>query len=66
MDGNGVGDIESIVVVRCGDGIPVSAKSSEKQGATHRNIVSCRRPGPSPEYKDILLLSSYTSHCRIL
>ena len=44
------------MVVSCGDGILVSTQSSEKEGATNRNIVSRRRPGPSSEYKDSLII----------
>ena len=53
-DDNDTGDMGYIMVVRCGDGVLVSAQSSrsEKEGATNRNIVSRRRPGPSSEYKD--------------
>ena len=46
MDGNDVGDME------CGNGILVSVQSSEKEGTANMNIISCRRHGPSSEYKD--------------
>ena len=44
------------MVVSCGDGILVSAQSSEKEGVANRNIFSCRRPGQSSKYKDSLII----------
>ena len=44
------------MVVSCGNGVTISAQSSKKEGAGNRDIVSCRRPGPSSEYKGSLII----------
>ena len=55
MNGHNDNDVRVMgYIMSCGGGILVSAQSSEKEGATNRNIVSRRRPGPSSEYKDRL------------